>query len=225
MILSALLNKQKFTAKTIAALIFLSTILYLPSCSKEPIPEGPGKPGEPPVQEMPAEFNSATDNLVKKDEFRAAWLTTAWSLDWPQTATGATAQKALLISQLDKLKALNINVVLFQVRTSSDAFYTSSLVPWSHYLTGTQGVNPGYDPLLEAINAAHERGMELHAWLNPYRVGSDTQFFAANHPVHAHPDWYVVFNGVRYWNPGLPQVRDHISDIVREIVEIGRAHV
>ena len=218
LIFNILANKQKIKATLIAFLVSLSAFVYLSSCSKEPIPDGPDNP-PPPVQERPTEYNAATDNLIKKDEFRAAWLTTAWSLDWPQTATGATAQKALLISQLDKLKALNINVVLFQVRTSSDAFYTSTLVPWSHYLTGTQGVNPGYDPLLEAINAAHERGMELHAWLNPYRVGSDNQFFAANHPVHVHPDWYVVFNGVRYWNPGLPQVREHISDIVREIVE------
>lgn len=218
MIFNILSNRKKSTSLLLAAIAIL-TLLNISSCSKEPVPDSPGKPGEPPVQELPAEFNPATDNLIRKDEFRAAWLTTAWSLDWPQTATGATAQKALLISQLDKLKALNINVVLFQVRTSSDAFYNSTLVPWSHYITGTQGVNPGYDPLLEAINAAHERGMELHAWLNPYRVGSDTQYFAPNHPALAHPDWYVVFQGVRYWNPGLPQVRSHICDIVREIVE------
>lgn len=205
--------------RIISASLVASALLYLSSCSKDPIPDDPNGPGEPPVQEMPAEFNAATDIIVKKDEFRAAWLTTAWALDWPQTATGATAQKALLISQLDKLKALNINVVLFQVRTSSDAFYNSDLVPWSHYLTGTQGVNPGYDPLQEAINEAHSRGMELHAWLNPYRVGSDTQYYAPNHPALSHPDWYVVFQGTRYWNPGLPEVRDHICDIVREIVE------
>lgn len=195
-------------------LFIVPVTFYIFSCTKEPLPD----PEDPGV-EMPSQFNASTDNVVLKHEFRAAWLTTAWSLDWPQNATGEAAQRQLLISQIDKLKSLNINVILFQVRTSSDAFYNSQLVPWSHYITGTQGVDPGYDPLQVAINAARERGMELHAWLNPYRVGSNTGYFAPNHPALQHPDWYVVFENVRYWNPGLPQVRAHICDIVKEILD------
>ena len=194
---------------------FATALLFLMvfSCSKEPLPVLPEE------EELPLQFNTISDKLILTHEFRAAWLTTAWSLDWPQNAKGADQQIALLINQIDRLKASNINVVLFQVRTSSDAFYNSELVPWSHYITGTQGVDPGYDPLQVAIDAAHERGMEMHAWLNPYRVGGNSQYYAPGHPALDYPERYVVFEGARYWNPGLPEVREHICDIVREIID------
>ncbi|HPB84949.1 MAG TPA: family 10 glycosylhydrolase, partial [Paludibacteraceae bacterium] len=117
-----------------------------------------------------------------KQEFRAAYITTAWSIDWPYqcpvtspgNATQIATQKAKLTTLLDRAKQCNMNAVLFQIRSFSDAMYNSAYEPWSRALTGTQGVNPGYDPLAFAITEAHKRGLELHAWINPYRVGNIT---------------------------------------------------
>ncbi|MBP1671219.1 MAG: hypothetical protein H6Q22_791 [Bacteroidetes bacterium] len=198
-------------------LIVITSLSIISSCSKEEKPVDP-KP-EPPVVELSKIYNPSTDNVVISHEFRAAWLTTAWGLDWPQSYTGATAQRDLLISLIDRLKGMNINVIFFQVRCSSDAFYKSSISPWSSYLTGKQGDDPGFDPLQVAVEEAHKRGMELHAWMNPYRIGSDTQYYAPGHPALLHPDWYVVYDKARYWNPGLPEVRAHLNSVVKEVID------
>ena len=198
-------------------LIGISSLPIISSCSKEEPPVKP-KP-DPPVVELTKIYNSSTDNVVIDHEFRAAWLTTAWALDWPQTAKGAVAQRDLLISLIDRLKGLNINVIFFQVRCSSDAFYKSTISPWSSYLTGKQGDDPGFDPLQVAIEESHKRGIELHAWMNPYRVGTMTQFYAPGHPALIHPEWYVEYENSRYWNPGLPEVRAHLSSVVKEVID------
>ena len=106
-----------------------------------------------------------------KHEFRATWFTTVGGLDWPKT-TNVNQQKNNLIDMLDKMKAGNMNAVLFQVRGRSDAFYQSSYEPWASELTGTLGKHPGYDPLAFAIEEAHKRGMELHIWVNPFRLAT-----------------------------------------------------
>lgn len=197
----------------------LASFIIVASCSKDVVPPVDPNP-DPPVNNDPSKiFNPATDNIVVNHELRAAWLTTAWGLDWPAGTTGATAQKAALVSMIDRLKDLNINVIYFQVRCSSDAFYQSTISPWSSYLTGTQGVDPGFDPLQTAIEEAHKRGIELHAWMNPYRIGTTTQYYAPGHPALLHPDWYVTFEGSRYWNPGMPEVRNHIKNVVKEVVD------
>ena len=116
-----------------------------------------------------------------KREVRSVWLSTAWRLDWPSTtvpaATGTNessretarnVQKSGLISVLDKLQAANFNTVFFQVRPMSDAFYNSQYEPWSQYLSSVRGADPGWDPLAYIIEEAHARGIEVHAWLNPY---------------------------------------------------------
>ena len=108
-----------------------------------------------------------------KREFRAAWLATVVNLDWPSSRTLSTAnQKLELTKLLDSLKLYNVNTVIFQIRTECDALYNSTIEPWSYWLTNSQGTPPSpfYDPLQFAVDEAHKRGMELHAWFNPYRA-------------------------------------------------------
>ena len=107
-----------------------------------------------------------------KQEFRGAWISTVINLDWPTRGASPTQQKAELLRIFDDLKKAGVNAILFQLRSESDAFYQSSLEPWSYYLTGKQGQSPSpfWDPLSFAIEEAHKRGMELHAWFNPFRA-------------------------------------------------------
>lgn len=157
-------------------------------------------------------------------EMRAVWITTVYNSDFPSTSTkgNAEAQKQEFITKLDTLKAAGINTVILQVRPKGDALYQSNINPWSDVLTGTQGLYPGYDPLQFAIEEAHKRGMELHAWLNPYRVttwGTDTSVLSANHPARLHPEWLIEYNSALYYNPDLTEVKEHIKNTVAEIVQ------
>lgn len=157
-------------------------------------------------------------------EMRAVWITTVYNSDFPSTSTkgNAEAQKQELITKLDTLKEAGINTVILQVRPKGDALYQSNINPWSDVLTGTQGLYPGYDPLQFAIEEAHKRGMELHAWLNPYRVttwGTDTSVLSANHPARLHPEWLIEYNSALYYNPDLTEVKEHIKATVAEIVQ------
>jgi uncharacterized lipoprotein YddW (UPF0748 family) len=119
---------------------------------------------------------------VVKSQLRGTWISTVVNLDWPSSKTSAIADatqriqatKQELITILDKAVSMNMNAVFLQVRSTSDAFYQSSLVPWSRYLTGTFGKDPGFDPLQFAIEECHKRNLELHAWFNPYRVSMNT---------------------------------------------------
>jgi len=162
-----------------------------------------------------------------KREFRGAWIATVINLDWPSSAGLPVAdQKSQLTTILNSLKAAGINAVVFQVRTECDAFYNSSIDPWSYWLTGAQGTppNPFYDPLEFAIKEAHARGMELHAWFNPYRavrnvIGAYAP--APNHVSVVHDsDWVLYFPAANHKivNPGLPQVRDYVASVVADIV-------
>ncbi len=159
-----------------------------------------------------------------KREFRAAWIATVVNLDWPSSPFLTTdQQKQELIEMLDGLKETGINVAIFQIRSECDAMYQSSIEPWSYWLTGQQGKapNPFYDPLKFAIEEAHKRGMELHAWFNPYRVVrnvSGTYPPASNHVSVEHPEWVVTYDNIKVLNPGLPDVRDYISKIISDVV-------
>ncbi|MBU1064880.1 family 10 glycosylhydrolase, partial [bacterium] len=129
-----------------------------------------------------------------KYEFRAAWIATVLRLDWPKSST-ITTQKSQLISILDGMQKANMNAAIFQIRPVCDAFYASEIEPWSNWLTGTEGraPDPYYDPLTFAIEEAHNRGIELHAWFNPYRAkkgsGDGT---SANHVFNKHPEWILA---------------------------------
>ncbi len=162
-------------------------------------------------------------------EFRAVWIA---YLDWPAGEKGADGQKAALIRILDALERLRINAVFLQVRVEGDALYRTDLAPWSRLLTGDQGQDPGYDPLAFAVSAAHDRGIELHAWLNPYRTRLSRRCGRSGakvHPRHVsrtHPEWLLEFRMsktggcccYRMLNPGIPGVVDHIGDVVADIV-------
>ncbi len=156
-------------------------------------------------------------------EFRGAWVATVVNLDWPSSpALPVEKQKEELINLFDALAFLNFNAVFFQVRPECDALYNSNIEPWSFWLTGKQGKapEPFYDPLEFAIEEAHKRGLELHAWINPYRAVRKTGTYplASNHVSRLHPEWIITSGKLKYLNPGLPQVRRYVVNIVKEIV-------
>ena len=154
-----------------------------------------------------------------KVEFRGAWMHTVHQGQYAKMTT--EENKAYLRDQLDKLQAAGCNAVVFQVRPSADAWYPSELEPWSRFLTGTAGKAPSpyWDPLQFMIEESHARGMELHAWLNPYRVTTNkTEKLAANHIYNKHPERFVTYDGKLYFDPGLPENRKFIEDVVKDIV-------
>lgn len=158
-------------------------------------------------------------------EMRGIWVTTVGNQDYPKSpTTDAWELRAQLDEILDNCRDMGFNTIFFQVRPSGDALYKSSIYPWSYYLTGTQGLAPSddFDPLAYAIDAAHERGMQLHAWLNPYRVTNSTQYndkLAENNPAVLRPDLVLTDStGKMYLNPGEADSIDIILDGIREIV-------
>ena len=162
--------------------------------------------------------------LISKtgQELKGAWVSTVYGLDWPSANSYGKpdVQKREFIALLDDLQTIGLNAVFVQVRPAADAFYPSKLVPWSQYLTGEQGKNPGYDPLAFMIEEAHKRGMEFHAWFNPFRAAVDTkkEGLAQNHVAIQHPEWIVTSGGRLYIDPGIPAARQHIIDAIMEVV-------
>ncbi len=160
-----------------------------------------------------------------KREFRGVWVATVVNIDYPpKAAKNTSVQKYEYINMLEDFKQMGINAVIFQVRPSADAFYESSYEPWSAYLTGTQGLAPepkGYDPLEFMIEEAHKRGMEFHAWLNPYRAtfNLDTINLADKHPLNKNRDWFIKYGKRFYFKPHKYEVRDHITNVIEEIVQ------
>ena len=153
-----------------------------------------------------------------KHEFRAAWIATVYGLDWPQQGAGESQQKGDLRQLLDHLQNAGINAVIFQVRSIGDAMYGSNFEPWSHYLTGRQGRDPGYDPLAFVIEESHSRGMELHAWFNPYRVNNGTSFTPAdNHVTVTHPEWTYKAGPLTLLDPGKEDVRNYVVSIIMDV--------
>jgi uncharacterized lipoprotein YddW (UPF0748 family) len=158
---------------------------------------------------------------------RGLWVTTVINLDWPSKSKLNNEQ---MIAEADiilnRAAEIGINAIFLQVRPAGDAIYNSSIFPWSAYITGTQGQAPtgGWDPLRHWINGAHNRGMELHAWINPYRVTHDTSNITdvsrltANNPARMNPTWARPHGKALYLDPGLPQVRRLIVDGVVELI-------
>jgi uncharacterized lipoprotein YddW (UPF0748 family) len=165
---------------------------------------------------------SQTEN---KREMRATWVATVSNIDWPKSADrgNAAAQKADLMAMLDLYKSININAIFLQVRPECDALYNSAFEPWSRYLTYTQGEDPGYDPLRFAIDEAHKRGIELHAWVNPYRINASTSdggnYYDASHVYVKHPDWAIEYDGgKKILNPGKPEVMSYIGTVIGDML-------
>lgn len=156
-----------------------------------------------------------------KNEMRAAWIATVQNVDM-KPGMNAAQYTAWVQKTLDHLKANKFNAVIYQVKPTNDAFYPSKLAPWSSYITGgKQGKSPGYDPLLIMINEAHKRGMELHAWVNPYRVTMPGQTLASLAPsnvARTNPGWVVKYGKQYYLNPGIPEVQNYLIATVKELV-------
>uniref|UniRef100_UPI003D70B28B glycoside hydrolase family 10 protein n=1 Tax=Streptomyces sp. bgisy153 TaxID=3413793 RepID=UPI003D70B28B len=154
-------------------------------------------------------------------EMRGMWVASVANRDFPSRA-GLTAaeQRAELLSWLDLAVRRRLNTVILQVRPTADALWPSPYEPWSEVLTGTQGRAPGWDPLGTAVTEAHARGLELHAWFNPYRIAqhADPTRLAASHPARRYPQWVVRYAGKLYYNPGLPEVRAFVQDAILDAV-------
>lgn len=170
----------------------------------------------------------AANAKSQRPEFRAAWVATVENIDWPsKRGLPVEMQKMEFTSLLDLHRKNGMNAVVVQIRPVADAFYPSTLEPWSEYLTGTQGKapEPFYDPLQFMIEETHKRGMEFHAWLNPYRAVFNTarSSVAHNHPTRLHPEWFVDYGDAtkttRYFNPGIPAAQDFVASVIRDIVK------
>jgi uncharacterized lipoprotein YddW (UPF0748 family) len=156
-----------------------------------------------------------------KHEFRASWMTTGYGIDWPRQKT-AEAQKTELQQKLDALVAGNHNAVCLQVRSFCDAIYKSSYEPWADCLTGTRGKDPGYDPLAFAIEEAHKRGLELHVWVNPFRVTASGVLPDSDLVVQNAGQWLIKYNNSSFKgqiiDPGYPEAREYVHKVLMEIV-------
>ncbi|MGX2998200.1 glycoside hydrolase family 10 protein [Streptomyces sp. JNUCC 64] len=193
-------SRREFTVGSMAALAGLAVAGDAATASPRP-------PATAPRREVP--------------ETRGMWLASVTNRDWPSKA-GLTAaeQRDELLRYLDVAVERRLTAVILQVRPTADALWPSPHEPWSQYLTGVQGRDPGWDPLGTAVAEAHDRGLELHAWFNPYRVAfhTDRERLAAGHPARRHPEWTVPYGGRLYYDPGRPEVRTFVRDAMLDAV-------
>ena len=157
-------------------------------------------------------------------EFRGVWIATVVNIDWPKNGNDAAEkQKQDFLALLDFYEHLHFNTILVQVRTAGDAFYPSAYAPWSRFLTGTEGKpKEDYkDPLQWMITKTHERGLQFHAWFNPYRAtfDLDTTILSNTHDFYQHRDWMIPYGKKWYYNPGEPQVWRHLTKVIEEVVK------
>lgn len=157
-------------------------------------------------------------------EFRAAWVATVANIDWPSKPGLSTEeQQKEILSTLDTAKRMNLNAIVLQVRTTGDAFYDSNLEPWSYYLTGQQGKapEPFYDPLKFWIDESHRRGLELHAWLNPYRtrIAGSPVVESPTHLAKTHPELVKTYGKSAWMDPGEPAAQEHSFKVFMDVVE------
>ena len=173
------------------------------------------------------DFNS---KFLSQGEMRGVWISTVNNLDWPNVGSynNKKIQKELLKEKLDFVEKNNMNTVFFQVRPMGDALYKSNYSPWSRYLTGELGKDPGYDPLEFAIEEAHKRGIELQAWFNPFRIDSNSQNFdltdyisklPEESPLKKNLNWIVKYDKYTYLDIGIPEVREYVINLIIEVVD------
>ena len=165
---------------------------------------------------------------ASQPRFCGAWVATVANIDWPRpnTVGNPAQQETDLVNLIDSLSALGINALIFQVRPTADALYQSSLEPISHWLTGEQSTihNPQstiFDPLAVALREAHKRHMEVHAWLNPFRVNINSMtkdVLCPDHVFYRHPEWFWKYGEQWYFDPGLQETRDWICAVVKDII-------
>lgn len=201
--------------KYLKYITLVALLAFAVSCSKDD--DGENMPPEPtPPVEKP-EPQAVT---LPQKELRGAWITTVWGIDWPMEDYNAATQQKKYTDYLDLLVANNMNAVFFQIRGMADAFYESQYESWSKNITGTAGKNPGYDVLGFLVEEAHKRGLQFHAWMNPYRISTR----ASKNSPFAELDtkipvaWTKDYNKIRIYNPAMPEVQTRIMDIVKEII-------
>lgn len=218
--------------------LFLISILLLAACkTKKPVATTPTRPNTTtstippktsetlPAKPLPAvAFKPLTYRMPDiPREFRGVWIATVANIDWPVSPDSPwEVQKQEYIKLLDYYKNLNFNAVIVQIRTAGDAFYPSNYAPWSKYLTGKQGKAPATqeNPLTWMIKEAHDRGLEFHAWLNPYRatMNLETSDLSPEHDFFKHRNWMLKYGTKWYYDPGLPEVKNHLLAIIKEVV-------
>ncbi len=164
-----------------------------------------------------------TSKIAPKREFRGVWVASVSNIDWPsRPGLSADQQKQELIGILEQHQKQGINAIMLQIRPTADALYAKSRELWSSWLMGTQGLAPasGYDPLTFAIKEAHFRGMELHAWFNPYRATmSARSVTSSEHITNKRPDLFYTYGGQKLFDPGLPEVRAYIVQVILDVVK------
>lgn len=195
-------------SKKIIYLILLFAFIII-SCDKE-ITNDVVIPEEPKEKKL----------KFPRKEMRAVWITTAWGLDWPQGIFEMKQQKEIYIEFLEKFKELNINTVFVQVKAMGDAIYQSSYEPWSKEITGVRGGEPQYDVLKFMIDEAHSRGIEIHAWINPFRIAHRPNASIPYPKLHKsiNPDWVINHEKIQIYNPAIPEVRNRLADIIKELI-------
>jgi uncharacterized lipoprotein YddW (UPF0748 family) len=203
-----------------AALVAAPVAALFAACVAGPPAVVPGPELEPGSSRSPRPAARADSCR----ELRGVWVATVGNLDWPSApGLSATRQQEELVTLLDTLAALNANAVIFQVRAAADALYPSALEPWSEVLSGTQGVPPEplWDPLAFAIESAHARGLELHAWFNPYRARPATSISpaAADHISRRRPDLVKAYGKQLWMDPGEEDVAAHSLAVILDVVK------
>lgn len=215
-----------FSAKCLLIIIILSMaagcgVTQQTVPEQQPTPKPTPKKPKPQIKQAPL-INP--QNIPKTPrEMRGVWIATVSNIDWPsKPGLPVSQQKAELRALFDRAAELNMNAVFLQVRPAADALYDSPYEPWSEYLTGKQGKppQPFYDPLQFAIEEAHKRGLELHAWFNPFRArhSSAESELAPTHIKNIKPDWVVSYGNYLWLNPGLPAARNYSEKVILDVV-------
>ncbi|MGC1479642.1 MAG: family 10 glycosylhydrolase [Chthoniobacterales bacterium] len=175
-------------------------------------------------------FFFASSTLSHAKEFRAAWVASVYNINFPsRSGLSVQAQKAEIVRICDAAKSVGLNALMVQVRPESDALYDSRYEPWSRFLTGTQGKDPGYDPLEYFIREGRQRGIEIHAWINPYRAATSSSGLSSKHPVNGRLKAEARKLKKMLWlDPTEPAVQDHVVRVVEDIVkryDVGGIHL
>ncbi len=204
-------------ARQIMVTLLVTAVLAATGCGR-PAPEATQ---DPAVSAAPTASDGCPLGPAPKRALRGLWIASVLNINWPSASgLSPTQQQSELRSLLDQAVELRFNAVFVQVRPTADAFWPSPYEPWSQYLTGTQGTDPGYDPLGFAVTEAHARNLEFHAWFNPFRVSMQPNVnqLAAGHPARTHPGWIETYDGRLYYNPGVPAARQHSIDAIMDAV-------
>lgn len=210
--------------KILPALLLIISII-VSGCSSQKIVADEGQPSEQETGHVMSQAEMEAEGLPAiPREFRGVWVATVANIDWPsEPGLPVDEQKKELLDLLNRASAMNMNAVIFQVRPAADALYDSPYEPWSYFLTGKMGEapDPYYDPLQFVVDEAHKRGLELHAWFNPYRAGhpADTSTISADHISRKAPNLVHQFGDYRWLDPGLADVQEHSRRVILDVVE------